>query len=243
MTDIHFVMQGKGGVGKTLVASYVSQFLIDCGSGVRCFDTDPVNHSFSQWKALNAETVQILGLDGNVDTEGFDYLFEQLATSETPCVVDAGASTMLPLINYMASEKILEFLHEQGCSTFIHVPIAVRDVVDTLDGFVELVDSSPVSTKIIIWINEHSGGPFILDGNGLEDLDVYKHRKDRVLGIVRLQTISPLYEKDLGKLITKRQTFLEAANDPSHFLMNKRRTYMIWKIITDQLKTVFGIVA
>ena len=67
MTNIHFVMQGKGGVGKSLIASYIAQYLRDRDVITECFDTDPVNHTFSQWKALNVEKIEIMGSDGDID--------------------------------------------------------------------------------------------------------------------------------------------------------------------------------
>jgi adenylylsulfate kinase-like enzyme len=40
---IHLVLQGKGGVGKSVVASWLAEFLIQRGGPVRCIDGDPVN--------------------------------------------------------------------------------------------------------------------------------------------------------------------------------------------------------
>jgi adenylylsulfate kinase-like enzyme len=40
---IHLILQGKGGVGKSIVASWLAEFLIGRGQPVRCFDGDPVN--------------------------------------------------------------------------------------------------------------------------------------------------------------------------------------------------------
>ena len=42
---IHLILQGKGGVGKSVVASWLAEFLIGRGQPVRCvsIDGDPVN--------------------------------------------------------------------------------------------------------------------------------------------------------------------------------------------------------
>ena len=37
---VHLVLQGKGGVGKTVVASWLAEFLIKAGKPVRCIDGD-----------------------------------------------------------------------------------------------------------------------------------------------------------------------------------------------------------
>ena len=44
---VHFVLQGKGGVGKSFVASILGQYFQVRGRDVRCFDTDPVNQTFA----------------------------------------------------------------------------------------------------------------------------------------------------------------------------------------------------
>jgi cellulose biosynthesis protein BcsQ len=45
MTTAHFIMQGKGGVGKSLTASILMQYLLKQGLEVSGCDTDPVNSS------------------------------------------------------------------------------------------------------------------------------------------------------------------------------------------------------
>ncbi|MGX9935346.1 nucleotide-binding protein [Advenella kashmirensis] len=46
MKTVHFVMQGKGGAGKTFTASILAQYLAQkTGKPIHCFDTDPINKS------------------------------------------------------------------------------------------------------------------------------------------------------------------------------------------------------
>ena len=47
---IHLTLQGKGGVGKSLVATVLAQYLREKGKDVRCIDTDPVNRTFAQYR-------------------------------------------------------------------------------------------------------------------------------------------------------------------------------------------------
>jgi CO dehydrogenase nickel-insertion accessory protein CooC1 len=49
---VHLSLQGKGGVGKSLIASLLAQFYKDHGVRAICVDTDPVNQTFSQYAAL-----------------------------------------------------------------------------------------------------------------------------------------------------------------------------------------------
>ena len=52
---IHLTLQGKGGVGKSLIASVLAQYHRQTGLDVRCIDTDPVNRTFAQYGALQAD--------------------------------------------------------------------------------------------------------------------------------------------------------------------------------------------
>jgi ATP-dependent Clp protease ATP-binding subunit ClpA len=40
---IHLILQGKGGIGKTVVATWLAEFLMGRGQPVCCIDGDPVN--------------------------------------------------------------------------------------------------------------------------------------------------------------------------------------------------------
>jgi hypothetical protein len=94
--SIHLSLQGKGGVGKSLIASILAQYFADRRREIQCIDTDPVNRTLFQYKALNVSRLELLR-DGSLDQRGFDDLMERLLTEDATFVVDNGASTFLPL--------------------------------------------------------------------------------------------------------------------------------------------------
>jgi len=53
-TIIHISLQGKGGVGKSLVAAILSQYLAWRGQDVHGIDADPVNHTLSEYRGIGA---------------------------------------------------------------------------------------------------------------------------------------------------------------------------------------------
>lgn len=53
MAKIHMVLQGKGGVGKSMIAATIAQYKAGKGQKPLCIDTDPVNATFEGYKALN----------------------------------------------------------------------------------------------------------------------------------------------------------------------------------------------
>ena len=46
MANIHMVLQGKGGVGKSFIAAVLAQFKASKGQKPLCIDTDPINATF-----------------------------------------------------------------------------------------------------------------------------------------------------------------------------------------------------
>ena len=86
MNHIHLVLQGKGGVGKTFVASMLAQYHLENGLTVQCIDTDPVNATFSGYKALNVKRLELM--DGNdLNPRIFDQMMERLLHEEADFVV------------------------------------------------------------------------------------------------------------------------------------------------------------
>ena len=62
--DVHLVLNGICGVGKSVVATWLAEFLVSRGRSVRCIDSAPVNRSLSQYKALGAERLDLVNDDG-----------------------------------------------------------------------------------------------------------------------------------------------------------------------------------
>src|ERR1700733_5727475 len=111
--SIHLTLQGKGGVGKSLIASILAQYFKDRRREVQCIDTDPVNRTLFQYKALNVNRLELLR-DGSLDQRGFDDLMERLLTEDVTFVVDNGASTFLPLWSYILENNVLDSLARAG---------------------------------------------------------------------------------------------------------------------------------
>ena len=51
-TAVHIALQGKGGVGKSLVSAILSQYLSSKGENVLGIDVDPVNQTLSEYQGL-----------------------------------------------------------------------------------------------------------------------------------------------------------------------------------------------
>jgi hypothetical protein len=93
---IHLSLQGKGGVGKSFIASILAQYFLSRGHRVRCIDTDPVNHTLAQYKQLPVKLLKLLR-GSRIDERRFDALLDAFLREDATFIVDNGAATFIPL--------------------------------------------------------------------------------------------------------------------------------------------------
>ena len=75
-TAVHIALQGKGGVGKSLVSAILSQYLSSKGQDVVGIDADPVNQTLAEYRGLAVSKLNLLK-EGSVDQREFDLLMER----------------------------------------------------------------------------------------------------------------------------------------------------------------------
>lgn len=124
MAKIHFLQQGKGGVGKSMIAVMLYQALQRMGKDVVAFDTDPVNATFAGFKEFDVKRIEVLK-NGDVNSREFDRLIDAIAElpEETHAIIDNGASSFLALNSYIKDNAIVDVLAEEGHQVFMHTVI------------------------------------------------------------------------------------------------------------------------
>jgi hypothetical protein len=138
--SVHLSLQGKGGVGKSPVASILAQYLNRKALAVRCIDWEPANKTLSQYKGLRPAPLPLLR-EGGIDQRAFDGLMEELLTPDGVFVVDSGASTFIPLWNYILQDTVHEVLRAAGKRLFVHTIItAGRALTDTIKGLLAIIE-------------------------------------------------------------------------------------------------------
>src|SRR4051795_6729771 len=96
MAKIHMILQGKGGVGKSVIAALLAQYIAGNGKKPLCIDTDPVNATFHGYKELDVHRLQIMEGD-EINPRHFDALVEMIAPTRDDAIIDNGASSFVPL--------------------------------------------------------------------------------------------------------------------------------------------------
>ncbi len=235
-TTVHLVLQGKGGVGKSVVASWLAEFLMKGGKPVCCIDGDPVNRSLSQYKALRAEKLELVNQDGLLQRTRYDNLLERFAKESATFVVDSGATAFMPFWTYVVETEMIATLRQAGRQVYAHVPISGGEMLnDTLLGFKTLAESS-TERSLVLWINEYFG-PVARDGKCFEQMQVYLDNQDKVLGSVGIPQRSPdTFGETIRIMREKKLTFGEAIQSPDFMLAQRSRLHIIQRDLFEQLQ-------
>lgn len=235
---VHLILQGKGGVGKSLVSSFLAQFFYDQNERVvTCFDTDPVNQTFTNYKSLKAIHLPLLE-NSKINERNFDALLERLLSDEGVFIVDNGSSSFVPLSNYIIENNVIAMLKDAGRDVYVHcVVTGGQALLDTLSGFKALAEQFN-SKNVVVWLNEYFGA-IELDGKKFTDMKAFTENADKVLGMVKIvKRNQDTFGADIEDMTARKLTFDEAIKSADFSLMAKQRVKIVQKDIFTQLAEV-----
>ena len=231
MTKIHMVLQGKGGVGKSMIAATLAQYKASNGAKPLCIDTDPVNATFEGYQALDVRRLHIMDGD-EINTRNFDALVEMIAAAEGDVIIDNGASSFVPLSSYLIGNQVPALLQEMGHELVVHTVVTGGQALkDTVTGFTQLAAQFPAECLFVVWLNPY-WGPIEHEGKGFEKMKAYIDNKARVSAIIQIPALKEeTYGRDFSEMLQARRTFEEALADSALTIMTRQRL----KIVKTQL--------
>jgi hypothetical protein len=233
---IHLTLQGKGGVGKSLIASVLAQYFREHGRDVRCVDTDPVNRTLAQYSTLGADRLNLRDEHNRIDQRAFDTLMERFLTEDgATFVVDNGASTFLPLWHYLLENSALDYLRQEGRRVYVHTVITGgQALIDTLNGFNELAQTTQ-ERNIVVWINEYFGR-VEADGKKFSEMAAYRDNADKVCGaVIFTKRNQDTFGRDVEDMISAKLTFQEAITTARVTIMAKQRLKLVQRDLFEHL--------
>ena len=236
---VHFILQGKGGIGKTLVSTILAQWLADKDEKpLRCFDTDQENATFSRYKAMNVKHVPVMTDNRMIDPKRFDALMIDILEEDGNCVVDNGANTFSPLMAYLLENDCFSLLQESGRKVYIHVIVGGGDTLhDTAMGFLSTAKSTNV--PLVLWENEHFGLLQSASGKQFTESATYADNAGRVVGrVVLSQRNADTFGADIKKMNIARLTADEVRASEKFNVMEKQRIKVVFRDLFDQLDKV-----
>jgi len=198
MSMIHFIGGEKGGVGKSLVARLLSQYLIDHNLPFLGFDSDRSHGALLRFYSAYASPVvvdQYESLDKVVEAATED--------NERRILVDLAAQTHQPLVKWMEESGMLELAKEFGISVrYWHVMDSGKDSVDLLR---RLLDRFGAQLDYVLVLNQLRG----------DDFDIFESsgEKERALALgARIISIPRLHESAMIRIDARSTSFWAATN-------------------------------
>lgn len=225
--NINLITNSKGGIGKSMIAALLAQYITGQGKNPLCIDTDPVNATFHGYKGLGVHHLQIMEGD-EIDPRKFDELVELIASSNEDVIIDNGASSFIALANYLISTDIPALLKDMGHQLIIHTVITGgQALLDTVSGFSKLITQFSGDVKFVVWLNPYWGA-VEQDGKSFTEFKAYKNNKDRVSAIVEIPSFqAQTFGRDLSDMLNAKQTFDEALKTSSLSIVTRQRLTMI----------------
>lgn len=198
MANIHFIGGEKGGVGKSLVARVLAQYLIDRNLPFLGFDSDRSHGALMRFYSGYASPVLVDRY------ETLDAIVEAAVDQpERRVLVDLAAQTHDPLVRWMDESGVLELAGEGSFTlNYWHVMDAGKDSVDLLK---RLLDRFEGRLQYVLVLNQLRGDDFtILRESG--ELDRARAFEARVI------TLRHLHDTVINKIDATSSSFWAAQN-------------------------------
>jgi len=160
MANIHFIGGEKGGVGKSLTARVLAQYMIDRDIPFLGFDTDRSHGALMRFYAGYASPVVM------DHYEALDVVVEAAAEQPTRRIlVDLAAQTHDPLVKWMEDAGVVNMASEMDMTIYYwHVMDSGKDSVDLLQ---KLLDRFGTGLKYVLVRNQVRGNDFsVLEQSG-----------------------------------------------------------------------------
>lgn len=233
----HFIMQSKGGAGKSVVSVLLAQYLKAVDENLMLIDTDPSNKTLGEYSQLDVKKIEVLNKRKLVDQGKFDDFMSEFLGGNKPMLVDTGSGDFLAINGYMIQNEIPAAFKEFGKKLIIHVPVNFNQAkTDTMKCLIGLLSNHP-STTVVIWENEFFGE----NTENLQDTPFMKKYKN-IGGIVKIHEMeSDTDQKNFSTMLENSMTFDEVyeANSDMFNLVQKLRLKRIQNEIWEQLDNLF----
>jgi len=218
MSTIHLIGGEKGGVGKSVVARILAQYMIDHQLPFVGFDTDRSHGALMRFYTDYASATVI------DDYQSLDTILETAAAyPEQRILVDLAAQTHYPLSTWITESGVLELAEELGIALcYWNVMDSGKDCVDLLD---KLLDQYGSRLSYVLVENQIRDADFSLfDGSGV---------KEKALALnAKIITFKRLHTPVMTKIDGNNSSFWAAKNKDAEHLnalgLLERQRVKIW---------------
>lgn len=151
---VNVVLAGKGGAGKTTVASMLATAFRQDGRPVVCIDTDTVNRSLSGISSLSSEQLMLIDDEGEVDVGNLNVMISRAISEDSNFVIDTGAESFLTLSEYFVQGGVFDVIAEAGRRPVVHSVIAGGSAfAKSSDTALKTIGMMPDCVQNVLWFN------------------------------------------------------------------------------------------
>jgi len=212
--EVHFVLQGKGGVGKSVVARMLIEYFLNEKAKYIGFDADPVNQSLAAVTDYDIKRVELMN-GSEVDPRQFDEVMSEIESlKDTKVIMDCGASSFLPIIGYIDDADAIDTLIEAGYEVFVHTVVTGGPSKnDTFTGYSQLKERFAESCNIVVWTNpifgvvEADGTPFHERPAIVKSIE-----EGELLGVIQIPKFPRMNQQDFAEFLELNTTFSKATS-------------------------------
>ena len=196
MNKIHLIGGEKGGVGKSVVARVLAQYMIDRNIPFVGFDTDKSHGSLRRFYPDQASPVVV------DNYESLDAIMEsEVEHPDQRVLVDLAAQTHEALVRWMDESGVLETAEELQVSfCYWHVMDTGKDSVDLLK---KLLDHFGARLRYVVVLNQ-------LRGENFEIFNTSGERERAQALAAKIITIKCLHESVINKIDAASTSFWAA---------------------------------
>jgi MinD-like ATPase involved in chromosome partitioning or flagellar assembly len=202
MTNIHLIGGEKGGVGKSVVARVLAQYMIDKNIPFVGFDTDRSHGSLMRFYTEFAAPMLVDSY------ESLDTMVELAAENPSERIlVDLAAQTHERLVRWMEESGVLEALKDHSLAlTYWHVMDSGKDSVATLKT---LFDRFGARLNYVIVLNQVRGEGFDLFEKSAEKAQAETYH-------AKIITLKRLNQEVIAKIDAENASFWAAQQKPAN---------------------------
>ncbi len=216
MNQVHVALQGKGGIGKSLVCRFLGEYL-----DAVCIDADPENRTLSECHSLNVREHDLLDRRNSIDQFAIDALMETVIDETGDIVLDIGASSFVEVNAYFAENDLERVFKNAGKELWVHLLVVGGPSQGAcLRAVTDRIKASRDTADVCVWENEYFG-PIEVQGETLA--------KSGILASAGFHHIilpqrGRLFVGALETMIRNGLTFAEAIDDAPSLLSESRFT-------------------
>lgn len=242
--NIHLILQSKGGVGKSIIATFLTQFLKNkMNKNVACLDIDPSNQSFFAFKEFNTTFINILDSETqDIDPNKFDEIYSYIENLQVDdLIIDSGSSCYIPFLKFIIANSVIELLKELGHNVIIHTVIVggkgQNESKQSIYTLIKNLENFAIPTYV--WNNPYFG-KFIDNNNTFTESNLYKELEDQIAGVIELPKFDVVFNNALEEIQQKNLTFESAIQSDQYNMLKKQRIKNIKSAIFESINPFFG---